>query len=317
MKKILTILSTVTLSTAAVVPIINGFVYAPSQSYKMSYSYSYNLRNLDWNNIDFKEENGIKKATLTSPEFTQSLKDTVEQMFNDIKESGYTEYEVIDIRSDYSNHGQSNLYGDLETFNELFSSANLDINDLNIQSQNLIIEQFDDPSSGVSYYENIEAIINNQKVKLYAYRNPKPINNLETLKSNFKNTFTLEVIKEVWIDGEDSKYWQLQLPQNIEFQYVDQIIGWFMNSENANIRNSVIEHINNEKNVKLTKFDRPERLYKAIWDENLKTYIAGEQYASNAVVKEEYFYIGITSKEEANGEYKVIVKNTLGTKGEE
>ncbi|AUM62920.1 hypothetical protein [Spiroplasma monobiae] len=123
---------------------------------------------------------------------------------------------------------------------------------------------------------------------------------------------------EVWIDGEDKEYWGIELQQNIDFQIKSQIINWFMMEQQTQMRSEVIKHINKEVNTQITKIDRPIKLYEAKLSTNAKTFEPGNEIGDNILIGSEhpYFYIGITSSEQAFGEYKLLVKNTLGPSSE-
>ncbi|WP_339033883.1 hypothetical protein [Spiroplasma endosymbiont of Cantharis rufa] len=313
MKKLIIMLSASAVSIASVAPIVNYAFYSPIEIITKRISYNYNFAKFDWNNLQFKDVNGISQAELTSKDFTNSLKKCVEEMFLAIPEEISNVYSIKTITTSF-NGSMNYKNSQAEEFSKEFVDANKDINAMKIEDHTLVIERFNDPALGYLYYANVYASINNKQIRLFGLNSSNPYKGLDDLKKEFKNTFELEIEKHISIDGFDEQPWGIEFPQNLPFAPAEYVIGWFMstNIESKEVREKVIAHINNVKKVQLEKFDRPENLYYAKFNEESKTYSVGEKYNMNDVIKDEYFYIGITNKENAFGEYKVLIKNTLG-----
>ncbi|WP_339030269.1 hypothetical protein [Spiroplasma endosymbiont of Cantharis nigra] len=313
MKKLIIMLSASAVSIASVAPIINYAFYSPIETIEKYISYHYDFAKFDWNNLQFRDVNGISQAELTSKDFTNSLKKCVEEMFLAIPDEISNVYSIKTITTSFN--GSTNYKNSqAEEFSKEFVDANKDINAMKIENHTLVIERFNDPALGYLYYANVYALINNQQIRLFGLNSSNPYKNLDDLKKEFKNTFKLEIQKQIWIDGFDEQPWGIEFPQNLPFAPAWYVIGWFMSTdiESKEVREKVIAHINNVKKVQLKKLDRPENLYYAKFSEESKTFSVGEKYNRNDEVKDEYFYIGITNKENAYGEYKVLIKNTLG-----
>ncbi|WP_342258878.1 hypothetical protein [Spiroplasma endosymbiont of Dioctria linearis] len=313
MKKLIIMLSASAVSIASLAPIVNYAFYSPIETITKKISYNYDFAKLDWNNLQFKDVNGISQAELTSKDFTNSLKKCVEEMFLAIPEEISNVYSIKTITTSF-NGSMDYKNSQAEEFSKEFVDANKDINAMKIENHTLVIERFNDPALGYLYYANVYASINNKQIRLFGLNSSNPYKNLDDLKKEFENTFELEIEKQIWIDGFDEQPWGIEIPQNNAFQYVKQIINWFMSTdeESKEMREKVIMHINIEKKVKLEKIDRPVTLYYANFNEKTKSYFPGDEYANNEEVIEEYFYMGITSNQNAFGEYKILIKNTPG-----
>ncbi|ALD66755.1 hypothetical protein [Spiroplasma cantharicola] len=313
MKKLLIILSTSALSVGAIAPVVNFSLYAPVEIITKKISYSYDFKKFNWNNLQFKTINGISQAELTNEEFTKALRDCVEKMFEEIPEEISNVYFINSITTNFNGDlGSKNSQA--EEFSKEFEDANKNINAMNIKNHTLVIERYNDPTLGYLYFANVYASINNQKIRLFGLNSSKPFQTLDDLKNEFENIFELEIHKEIRIDGYDKNPWGLKFPQNVPFPPEYYIIGWFMsaNEESKKMRKDVLKHINEVKKVKLNEIDRPETVYRAIFDKDTNTYSPGKAYEDSVRVDEDYFYIGITNKEGAFGEYKILIKNTPG-----
>ncbi|WP_338984761.1 hypothetical protein [Spiroplasma endosymbiont of Diplazon laetatorius] len=308
MKKLLGILSVSALTVGSTAPIINYALFAPSQTVIKNFKYSYDFKNLNWNDIKWENKNGIKVAELSSDEFTKSLTDCIQLMFDSIPERDSNIYKINMISTTFTGFTES-ANNNVEVFSKEFVDAKKDLNKMDVQNHRLVIEQYTDPNNGTFYYINVFATINKKEVRLYGGNSSERFSDLSEIKSQFTNNFELEITMEVWIDGEDSLDWGIFFPENIDFQLKSQMINWFMDDLQSDMRAKVIAHINEEKNTSLTKIDRPKKIYRAIPQPGGKTFISGEEIPDNELIKDPYFYIGIESKEQAFGEYKVLIKN--------
>ncbi len=313
MKKLIIMLSASAVSIASVAPIVNYAFYSPIETITKKISYKYDFAKFDWNNLQFRDVNGISQAELTSKDFTNSLKKCVEEMFLAIPEEISNVYSIKTITTSF-NGSMNYKNSQAEEFSKEFVDANKNIDAMKIENHTLVIERFNDPALGYLYYANVYASINNQQIRLFGLNSSNPYKNLDDLKKEFKNTFELEIEKQIWIDGFDEQPWGIEIPQNNAFQFVEQIIEWFMSShkESKKMREEIIAHINSVKKVKLEKIDVPKNIYYANYNNENNTFYVGERYKDDARVREEYFYLGITSKENAFGEYKILIKNTPG-----
>ncbi|QHX36932.1 hypothetical protein [Spiroplasma sp. BIUS-1] len=314
MKKLLGVLSATTLAIGTITPIVNFALYAPTQTITKQFSYKYNFNQFSLSDDDFKPVNGVLKAVYTSDDFTKSLTDCIQKMFDSIPEEQSNVYNIKKITTSFVN-STSYANNDVTSFNEAFKDANKDIKKMNIKNHRLEIEKYSDPASGPLYYVNVWVSIGGKEVRLFGGSSYKKFNSLKDIQKEFTNTFDLEIVMEVIIEGYDKTDWGIELPQNIDFQTKTQIINWFMMVDQTEMRNKIIDHINKEKKTKITKMDWPRNLYKAVLGPDGK-YIVGDPIGDGFTLGKEYpyFYIGITSKDEANGEFKILVKNTPGPK---
>ncbi|AUB31961.1 hypothetical protein [Spiroplasma floricola] len=307
MKKMLSFLGVTTLSVGAITPVINYNVSSTNNIINVTESYTYSITNEDMQNLNFVTENGIEKAILSPTDLKKNFEKCVNNLLAAVDINLTNDYKIEKITTDFieKDAWQNN---DVDLFNKKFKEAKKKSTSLNIKDHWIEIERYKDPNSGISYFVNALAKIDDDNVRLYGSNSYKPIKDLNELQVEFKNTFNLEMKMEISIEGADKEDWGFELPQNIDFQSKEQIINWLMNE-----KDKVKEHIYKIEDAKLNDIDRPENLYKAIFSND--TYSVGEKIITNdnAPIKDEYFYIGITSKNEAKGEYKMLVKNTKGT----
>ncbi|AUM62919.1 hypothetical protein [Spiroplasma monobiae] len=137
MKKLLGILSTATLTIGSVAPIINYAIYAPSLTVIRKISYTYNLKDLEWDSIKFFNVNGIQTATLTSQDFTNELIECIQKMYDEIPEKDSNVYKINKITTQFIQSGSVN--NDVKLFNEKFIAANKDVNKLNVKNHKVVI----------------------------------------------------------------------------------------------------------------------------------------------------------------------------------
>ncbi|WP_339020599.1 hypothetical protein [Spiroplasma endosymbiont of Atherix ibis] len=310
MKKILNVLGGTFLSVGTIIPVINYNFYINTKIEIVTKSYSYNFSSLDIKNIKFTNINGIEKAIINPPDLTNALKSCVTELFNSIDIEKSNKYSIGNISTNFVEaYSQNN---DIKLFSKKFINAQKNIDNMNIQNHRLEIERYNDQNSGVSYFINALATIGNENVRLYGPSSYKPLKNLKDIQREFKNTFNLEITMEVWINGEDKENWGFELSQNMAFQNKEQIIDWLM--INKDKIKEIVDHINKVKNTKITKMEKPKKLYKAESTDG-KIFKLGDEYENNNdPIKDEYFYIDITSKSESQGEFKILVKNTQGLK---